>query len=69
MKRVIRFSPITFFLILFFVLMCFVFYYSYKINDNIQNYSVNRDNIVSMQLLNKEVDDSTSIFNPRSISS
>ena len=63
MTKVGRFNPVTFFLIFFIVLMCFVFYYSYKISENVQNYSVNHDNIASMQILNKEVDDSISVFN------
>ena len=43
--------------------MCFVFYYFYKISNDVQNYSVNHDNMVSMQLFNKGIDDFAFSFN------
>ena len=63
MTKSVRISPVTFFLILFIMLVCFVFYYFYKISNDVQNYNVNHDNIVSMQLLNKDIDDSASSMN------
>jgi len=63
MKKIVRMSPVTFILILFIVLVIFVFYYFYKISNNVQNYNVNHDNIVSMQLINKEVDNSAFFIN------
>ena len=63
MKKVVHINPITSFLILFIVLMFFIFYYFYEIYDNVLNHDVDRDNIVSMQLLDKGVNDSTSSIN------
>jgi len=62
-KKFVRITPVTFFLILFIILMCFVFYYFYKISNDVQNYSVNHDNMVSMQLFNKGIDDFAFSFN------
>jgi len=60
MKKIVRINAVTFFLLLFIILVCFVFYTFYKISDDILNYSGNHDKIVSMKILNKEIDSATS---------
>ena len=60
MKTIMRINAVTFSLFLFIILVCFVFYTFYRISDDILNYNGNHDKIVSMKILNKEINSATS---------
>jgi diguanylate cyclase (GGDEF)-like protein/PAS domain S-box-containing protein len=56
MKTSQRFDSISILLSLFMVLIISLFYYLYSVEKNIQNYTSNHNNIVTLELLDKQLD-------------
>ncbi|MFT7860409.1 MAG: DAHL domain-containing protein [Sulfurimonas sp.] len=59
MKKLKNIDAVSILLVLFIVVLSFLFYYLYKIEQGVANYNDNQNKLVTMKLLNKGFDDFT----------